>query len=519
MISVLGAKLDAPGQWRPTLQCVRRPDLLAVDRLIVLEQDKTSEYAVALVRDLKKLAPSVQVERVPIPLENPWDFEEVYERFYEFCRAQTWDDRCEYYVHLTTGTHVMQIVWYLLVSERFAPARLVQTRPGKRDGPPGPLDIVDLDLSRYPAIARRRHTQQLEGQSLLKMGIETRSEVFAGLIASLERAALGPPVPLLLWGETGVGKSALARRIYALRKARGALDGPLVEVNCATLRGALRESALFGHKRGAFTGAERDRKGYLLAADEGMLFLDEVGELGLEEQAVLLTAIEEGRFFPVGADTPVHSRFALVCGTNRDLRVEVQAGRFRDDLLARISTWSFCLPPLRERREDIEENLRFELERFADTYKRQVRFSRAGLKTYLAFARSEQARWPHNFRDLSQSVLRMCASASEGLIDTDDVASEITRLSELWAPATGGGLAPSYAAQQGAENAPASLHRVERVQHALVLEALRRSRSLAEAGRWLFDGDSAQGAKTNHSDRARKLCARMKIDPLAYLQS
>ena len=125
--------------------------------------------------------------------------------------------------------------------------------------------------------------------------------------------------PILLLGPTGAGKSLLARRIYELKKSRRLVKGPFVEVNCATVRGDAAMSALFGHVKGAFTGAVRDRPGLLLSADDGVLFLDEIGELGLDEQAMLLRALEEKRFLPLGGDQEVSSDFQLIAGTNRDL--------------------------------------------------------------------------------------------------------------------------------------------------------------------------------------------------------
>ena len=140
-----------------------------------------------------------------------------------------------------------------------------------------------------------------------------------------------------------------------------------MEVNCATLRGDTAMSALFGHKKGSFTGAQSDRPGLLRQAHGGMLFLDEIGELGSDEQAVLLRAVEEGMYLPVGADQPVKSNFQLIAGTNRDLGDEVENGGFREDLLARINIWTFQLPGLAERKSDIEPNLDYELNRFAST--------------------------------------------------------------------------------------------------------------------------------------------------------
>ena len=122
------------------------------------------------------------------------------------------------------------------------------------------------------------------------------------------------------------------------------MTGAFVEVNCATLRGDAAMSTLFGHVRGSFTGALRDRPGLLRAADGGVLFLDEVGELGPDEQAALLRAIEEKQFLPLGADREVRSDFQLIAGTNADLAAAVRVGRFREDLLARINMWTFRLP-------------------------------------------------------------------------------------------------------------------------------------------------------------------------------
>jgi sigma54-dependent transcription regulator len=139
-------------------------------------------------------------------------------------------------------------------------------------------------------------------------------------------------------------KSQLARRIFELKRLKHQVSGAFVEVNCATLKGDSAMSALFGHKRGAFTGAAADRSGLLRTADKGVLFLDEIGELGLDEQAMILRAIEEKRFLPVGADKEASSEFQLLAGTNRDLGTAVSSGEFREDLFARLNLWTFELP-------------------------------------------------------------------------------------------------------------------------------------------------------------------------------
>eukprot|EP01034_Spumella_vulgaris_P003647 gene3647-4685_t len=143
---------------------------------------------------------------------------------------------------------------------------------------------------------------------------------------------------------TGAGKSQLARRIYELKKSERKVSGAFIEVNCATLRGDQAMSTLFGHVKGAFTGAATERAGLLKSADKGVLFLDEIGELGLDEQAMCLRAIEEKRFLPVGSDREVSADFQLLAGTNRDLGEDVASGRFREDLYARLNLWTFRLP-------------------------------------------------------------------------------------------------------------------------------------------------------------------------------
>jgi transcriptional regulatory protein RtcR len=231
--------------------------------------------------------------------------------------------------------------------------------------PAGTWNAIDLNLSRYDSIARRFAEAQEDSATLLKSGIATRNAAFNRMIAEIERVATRSAAPMLLMGPTGAGKSQLARRIYELKASRHRLSGPFVEVNCATLKGDGAMSALFGHRKGAFTGAMTERAGLLRSADGGMLFLDEIGELGLDEQAMILRAVEEGRFLPLGADKEVTSRFQLIAGTNRELLAEVTAGRFREDLFARLNLWTFRLPSLAERPEDIEPNLDYEMDRFA----------------------------------------------------------------------------------------------------------------------------------------------------------
>ena len=239
-----------------------------------------------------------------------------------------------------------------------------------------------------------------------------------------------------------------------------------------------------------------------------MLFLDEIGELGLDEQAMILRAIEEGKFLPVGADKEAESDFQLVAGTNRDLLAAVAAGRFRDDLFARLNLWTFHLPSLAERREDIEPNLDYELERFAEREGSRVTFNKEARDRYLAFAMTPRAAWTGNFRDLASSVTRMATLSPSGRIDRDCVEAEIARLETLWS-----GQSPDddSLAEMLGEARLAALDPFDRVQLAEVVRVCRFSRSLSEAGRTLFAASRKLRASTNDADRLRKYLARFDL--------
>ncbi|MEL6797862.1 MAG: RNA repair transcriptional activator RtcR, partial [Planctomycetota bacterium] len=422
-------------------------------------------------------------------------------------------EREDYLVHITTGTHVAQICSFLLTEARYFPARLIQTSPpmrGTGEGSPGTMSIIDLDLSRYDRLASRFEREHTDAIASLKSGIETRNAAFNRLIERIELVAGRTTDPMLITGPTGAGKSRLAGRIYELRKHKRLVEGVLVEVNCATLRGDGAMSTLFGHTKGAFTGAAADRPGLLRAADRGMLFLDEIGELGLDEQAMLLRAIEEKRFLPMGSDAEVTSDFQLIVGTNRDLVQRVAERAFREDLLARINLWTFELPPLRDRPEDIEPNLEYELERFARDRGQLIRLSREARAEFLRFATGPDGRWPGNFRDLGAALTRMATLAPGGRISQDVVADEIDRLLRSWSggglgDAGNGGVVVSTLLGEAAAN---DLDLFDRVQLEAVLEVCSRSRTMSDAGRELFAASRARRSSTNDSDRIRKYLAR-----------
>lgn len=526
-IGMLGTKLDEGfadkrwTRWRPTVSLCQQEGL-RVDRLELIHDRRFKALAATIASDIATVSAATEVRLHEVAHDDPWDFEQVYSSLLEFTRLYEFmpDDE-EYLVHISTGSHVQQICLFLLTESRRIPGKLVQTSPkhSTRNNE-GEHRIIDLDLSRYDSIAARFGNEIKDRVKTLKAGIATRNAKFNSLIEEIEHVAAHSADPILLTGPTGSGKSHLARRIFDLKKALHQVKGRLVEVNCATLRGDQAMSTLFGHRKGAFTGAAADRPGLIQSADGGVLFLDEIGELGLDEQAMLLKAIEDKAFLPVGSDRESRSDFQLIAGTNRDLRSCVQQGTFRGDLLARINLWTFRLPALMERKEDIEPNLEYELERVAQRTGRAVRFNVEARRAYLEFATSSEATWAGNFRDLSASIVRLATLSADGRIGERLVASEVARLRADWEHADSSSqdedasrpIASSECLERviGAE-ATARLDLFDRAQLACVLNECARASTLSEAGRRLFARSRSERSSVNDADRTRKYLARFGL--------
>jgi transcriptional regulatory protein RtcR len=537
MIGLVGPTLDIGAnderwtRWRPTVSVCQHDDLL-VSRFELIYQPGFVALARLLERDIAKVSPETTVKLHAMPLADPWDLEEVYGALHDFARAYPFDtEREDYLVHITTGTHVAQISLFLLTESRHLPARLLQTSPPPRrgEGPrpqtrsertAGTWRAFDLDLSRYDRLASRFDAEARARTGLLKAGIETRNPGFNALIARVERVALASRAPMLLTGPTGAGKTQLAGRIYALKRAQRQVEGAFVEVNCATLRGDGAMSTLFGHAKGAFTGALSEREGLLRKADRGLLFLDEIGELGLDEQAMLLRALEEKTFRPMGSDREVKSDFLLLAGTNRDLAARAREGRFRDDLLARIELWTFRLPGLRERPEDVEPNLDFELEQATRALGVRVTMSREARARFVEFAVSPEALWSGNFRDFNAAVTRMATLAQGGRIDVAAVDEELARLRARWhqEPVTAQESADRSVSNHLGDEAildevlgekgAGGIDRFDRAQLADVVRVCRSAPTLSAAGRALFAVSRSGRTSVNDADRLRKYLAR-----------
>jgi transcriptional regulatory protein RtcR len=497
--------------WRPTVALCQHKDL-HIDEYVLIYPEPFETLAKIIKKDINQVSPDTEVIPVKFELNDAWDFEEVFSNLLDFLKKTEFDiNKKDYIFNITTGTHVEQICIFLLTESRHFPGKLIQSSPETDDkvrNTVGSYSIIDLDLSRYDKIASRFAQEKKDDIFFLKSGIETRNKEFNRLIERIETVAIRSKDPILLTGPTGSGKSMLAGRIYDLKKSKSLVTGDFVEINCATIRGDQAMSTLFGHKKGSFTGALGDRQGLLKRADCGIVFLDEIGELGLDEQAMLLKAIEEKKFISIGSDKETSSDFQIICGTNRDLGCEVAGHRFREDLYARINIWSFKMPGLKDRLEDIKPNVMYELKRYTDKTGYVVTFSRELMDRFLSFCISPDASWKANFRDLNNSITRMCTLARSGRITEDILNDEIDRLNLGWKTSAG---EPDTALPDNLMKRMNDIDLFDRMQVENVIRICRGSRTLSEAGRKLFSVSRLSKNSTNDADRLKKYLAKFGI--------
>jgi formate hydrogenlyase transcriptional activator len=289
------------------------------------------------------------------------------------------------------------------------------------------------------------------------------SPALRAVLRSIEQVAPTDATALIL-GETGTGKELVARAIHDRSPRR---DRPLVKVNCAAISAGLVESELFGHVRGAFTGALDHRDGRFKIADGGTIFLDEVGELPLETQVKLLRILQEQEFEPVGSSKTLKVNVRVIAATNRDLAAEVQGGKFRSDLFYRLNVFPIRVPPLRDRVADIGPLVMYFVQQFAKKFGKPVpQVADDALRRLRAYS------WPGNVRELQNVIERAVVLAAGPVLTLDD--GVLSAVAPTSAPASNGAEAP-------AAPAGASLEEVER-QHILAVLGETRWRIEGERG-------------------------------------
>jgi sigma-54 dependent transcriptional regulator, acetoin dehydrogenase operon transcriptional activator AcoR len=261
-------------------------------------------------------------------------------------------------------------------------------------------------------------TEILDGREVrpAAYGLATLSPAFRSQLDRVELVARSR-VPVLLLGETGTGKELIARAVHEL----SGRAGPFLAVNCGALPENLVESELFGYRKGAFSGASDDRPGLVRSSDKGTLLLDEIGSLPLPAQAALLRVLQEAEVVPVGATRPLAVDLRVVAATHEDLGMLASRGRFRPDLLARLSGFTVVLPPLRERREDLGLLLAALLRKLAGDAPQEVTFTAAAARVLLLHL------WPLNVRELEKCLSTALVLARDGRVDVEHLPADMRK--------------------------------------------------------------------------------------------
>ena len=368
---------------------------------------------------------------LPSELSGPTQFGEIYLAAVSACQkalaADVRDTALTF--HLSPGTPAMAAVWIILAKTRF-PAELIESsiQHGVRTASV-PFDIsADFlpDLLRRPDEEVERLSAGLSPEAPEFEEILHRSRAMKRVILRARRVA-PRSVPVLIEGETGTGKELFARAIHRASPRR---DKPFVAVNCGAIPPELVESELFGHVKGAFSGAVADRKGHFEEADGGSLFLDEVGELPKAAQVKLLRALQEGEVLPVGMSRALKVDVRLIAATNRSLLSEVAGGAFREDLFHRLAVAVLRLPPLRDRREDLPLLIDHILALVNREGREQPGFVKKKLSSgarNLLLAHP----WRGNVRELQNTLGRAAIWTPEATLRTEDIRDALLPTGEL----------------------------------------------------------------------------------------
>ena len=378
------------------------------------------DEAIGYLRWLKARVGRTEINMLRQQLTGPTEFGEIYTAAVRACeQALAASKGAALTFHLSPGTPAMAAVWILLAKTRFPAAMIESSREHGVRTASVPFDIsADFlpDLLRQPDRELERLSAGLPPEAPEFDAIVHRSPVMQRAILRARRVA-PRSVPVLLEGETGTGKELMARAIHQASPRR---DRPFIAVNCGALPPELVESELFGHEKGAFTGADRSRPGYFAAANGGTLFLDEIGELPAAAQVKLLRVLQEGAVVRVGATTPREVDVRVIAATNRTLTEEVAEGRFREDLFYRLAVAVLKLPPLRERPGDVGL--------LADRLLERINAESASEPGYQGKKLSASARnvllghaWHGNVRELSNTLRRAAIWTDGSTIPAEDV--------------------------------------------------------------------------------------------------
>ena len=383
-------------------------------RLFLFHTPHTRENAAATEKEVSGRYPECQIVVHELPVSDPQDYSSVMGSLARTVRGlmkqMGLSEIADLYVCVSSGTAEMRAAWLILAALEFFPARFLQV--GSLARPLFAEANVKLGRGSFKGgLYRLFGGVPIPGLDdvLQELGIYVGSAV---LRHAAERAAIaaGSDLPVIVLGETGTGKEQFARLIHRM-SSRG--SHKLVPINCAAIPESIAEDHLFGHMKGAFSGAHSDKEGMFENADQSTLFLDEIAELTLEVQAKLLGVIQDGVIQRLGSTAPRKVDVRIIAASNRDLRHEVSAGRFREDLYFRLEVVQIKLPALRERRSEIPELALALLRRI------NLRRSKPRQLSSDALMRLEQYDWPGNVRQLSNVLERSVLYARGDVIQAE----------------------------------------------------------------------------------------------------
>lgn len=398
---------------------------MAFDRVYLLyNHERYLEPAAELTEYCRNRFPDIEIRLKSALAQNPTDYNTVYPAMFQAVSAILEEaPQADYTISLTSGTPVMHACWIFLQQGGVIPARLIQV--SRESG----LETVSFSLDDFPQIEQpeaikaemtrlARENRALRGR--MEQGFDSiigQSRAIARMKARIRTFAQAD-IPVLIRGETGTGKELVAKALHYNSHRK---DRPLIPVNCGAIASELAESAFFGHKKGAFTGAVSDQPGFIRQADGGTLFLDEIGEMPLALQVKLLRFLDYGAFVPVGQTREQVADVRVIAASHRDLSREVREKRFREDLFYRLASVEISVPPLRDRGEDKALLARHFLAELNARYHGRKRLGTSALQRILSHP------WPGNVRQLKGALEAAYLAASEEVTDEDIRIVEVDR--------------------------------------------------------------------------------------------
>lgn len=406
------------------------PILAIFDRLpfdaayLLYNHDGYLKPAAALRQFCRRHHPKIRIHFQSAPAENPTDYNTVYPAMFRAVReVLEKEPEADFTISLTSGTPVMHACWVFLREGGVIPAKLIQV--SEEDGIlEVSFHLDDFPEIQQPAAVKAEITRLARENRALRSRMGSALEAIVGesppILQMKEQIGMFAPadIPVLIRGETGTGKELVAE---ALHYGSGRKEKTLVRVNCGAIPAELFESAFFGHKKGAFTGAISDQEGFFRQADGGTLFLDEIADLPLAMQVKLLRFLDGGGFTPVGKGREEKADVRVVAASNRELREEVRENRFREDLFYRLATVEIVVPPLRNRGEDKVRIARHLLERLNSRYRKRKGLGVSAVKRILAHD------WPGNVRQLKSALEGGFLAAGDEIHGADIPIVEIGR--------------------------------------------------------------------------------------------